>query len=117
MNTTTTIPFPVSAPATLQEHYAKFYPEEAPKVFAWLHGFDDGCITEGMHVIPLYKLGFAAPTSTPLNTFAILACVIMANHNQDPWLYDRMGFHALAGIQELSGSGALYEFAATLMLQ
>ena len=38
----------------------------------------------------------------------------MANHNQEPWLYDRMGFHALAGIQELSRSGVLHDFAAVL---
>lgn len=85
-----------TAPESIRQHYAEILPASADlfdRIFAWIDTFDDGCMTEGLHVAPLCELAKRADRN------AILACVVLYNHNQDEWLWNRMGFHALAGIQ------------------
>lgn len=85
-----------TVPANIRAHYAAKMPalaDDFDRIFAWIETFDDGCMTEGNHVIPLVALANKGERN------AILTCVILWNHNQEPWLWERMGFHALAGIQ------------------
>lgn len=100
------------APERYRNHYRLFYPDHADAVFAWIHGFPHKHMTGGDHVQPLYALAFR---TGPIDKQALLTCIILANHNQEPWLHERMTFHALADIQEryLDG-GALYDFATTV---
>ncbi len=105
-------PVNLKAPEHLRQHYAQFYPDIADSVFAWLHSFPDSNLTGGDHVKPLFA---KAVRTGPIDRFALLSCIVMANHNQEEWLHSRMTFHALADIQELSrDSAVLRDFCTTL---
>ena len=85
-----------TAPQALQDYYSllfRSYGDTVARVFAWIETFRDSHLTGGLHVQPLIEQAQKA------NQFAIVACTILSNHNQELWLYERMTFHGLADIQ------------------
>ena len=84
------------APEALRRYYGLIFRRDSDTVaavFGWMEAFDDSMMTEGLHIAPLIKLANKG------DTFAVIALTIAYNHHREPWLYERMGFHALAGIQ------------------
>lgn len=97
-------------PEGLQEQYHTLFPQSSEtidRVFAWLMTFNNGGLqmTEGAHINGIIRMAKAG------EPFAVMATIIIGLHNQDDWLWERMTFHALAGIQGyIKDSSTLFAF-------
>lgn len=99
------IPDPPPIPASTENALRSLTDATHPygEALDWLLGHGDSMITEGLpggvkDCAKAYEAG---------DKLAMCKLLIMVEFHREPWLYDRMGFHALAGIQEWARSKGL----------
>lgn len=87
--------------------------QEADQLFAWLHQFNDTCLSARDTLQPLFKSAFRVIQHC--GKMQLAAIVIIGVHYREPWLYRRLTNNALSYIGRVIGDQSSVSFSAFVL--